>query len=303
VSAGPGGKAGFSIVHLLLLVTMLLWGATFSAGKLASQGAGPLTIAFFRFVLAAALLLPQLRLSEGSFLPKRNTPRSWLFLFLSGLTGLVLYNYFFIKGLSLTDAGRGSVIVAANPAFIYLGSVVFFKERLTLVRAVGIALAVLGTVLVVSSGNPLALFKGGVSLGDFFMFLCVLTWASYSLLGKQVVGEVTPLAGNAWTTVIAAVLLVPPLLLSDEPLLAFLHFSFSTWAAIVFLGVGGTVLGFTFFYRGILALGPNKAGVFISLVPFFGIICGAVVFGEPITVSIVGGLVVSLLGLTLIQKY
>jgi drug/metabolite transporter (DMT)-like permease len=301
--AAPGKSPGKAPVYFMMVLAALFFGGTFSAGKLASEESGPLTAAFFRFLISMALLLPLLKASQGSFLPKGGSPRVWILLGLSTLTGLVLYNYFFIKGLSMTPAGRASVIVAVNPAFIFLGSVVFFGERLSLVRALGMLLAVFGSVLVVSSGDLPSLLDGRVSLGDLFMLLCVLVWAAYSLLGKLLVGEATPLAANAWTAVLSLPILLPLAIMSGEPPEAFLSFSLTTWAAIAFLGVFGTVLGFTFFYKGILILGPSRASVFICLVPFFGILCGAVVFGEEIRLFVVAGLAVSILGLLLIQRH
>jgi drug/metabolite transporter (DMT)-like permease len=296
-------RSGRLPVYLSLLLTALLWGGTFSAGKTAAREAGPLTAALLRFATAALILVPQLRILEGSFLPRKRSLRAWILLFFSALTGLVLYNYFFIRGLASTDAGRGSVIVALNPAFIYLGTVFFFGERFTLIRCVGMLTAISGTILVVTGGDLRSVVQGGARAGDIFMFLCVLSWAGYSLIGKLLVGEVSPLAANAWSTVLAVALLLPLLFFSGEDLSRIRSFSASVWTAIVFLGVGGSALGFTFFYRGILALGPNKAGVFIALVPFFGVLCGAVVFGEKITFSILAGLLVSLAGLSVIQKY
>jgi drug/metabolite transporter (DMT)-like permease len=288
---------------MIMVITMILWGGTFTAGKLASHEAGPITVAFFRFLISVAFLLPQHAFMEGCLLPRKNTFKVWLLLSLSSVTGLVLYNYFFIRGLALTEAGRGSVIVATNPALVYIGTVLFFKERLTLIRVVGIFLAILGTSVVVTSGSPLSVFKGSVSIGDVFMIFCVLTWACYSLLGKILLSEISPISATLWSTVISLIFLLPLLLLSNEPVLAFLHFSFITWGSIIFLGLFGTVLGFTFFYYGILNLGPNRASVFVSLVPFFGILYGSLVFDEKITLYIVVGLILSLMGLTIIQRY
>jgi drug/metabolite transporter (DMT)-like permease len=69
------------------------------------------------------------------------------------------------------------------------------------------------------------------------------------------------------------------------------------------MGVGGTALGFTFFYQGILRLGPNRAGSFVCLIPFFGVLSGALLFGEAVTLPTMAGLGVSLLGLFLVQRF
>jgi drug/metabolite transporter (DMT)-like permease len=281
---------------------MVIWGGTFAAGKTASEGAGPLSCALWRFVMASLILIPQLRLSEKRFFPEAGV-KVWIGVFLSGVSGLVLYNYFFIRGLHLTGAGKGSVIVTISPVFVYLGAVLFFGEKLTLPRVFGMLVAVSGTALVVANGNPLGLLAGEHNLGDLLMLGCVLSWSVFSLLGKFVVGKISPLAANAWSAVFAAILLVPLCVLSGEPLAGFLDFDPATWGAIAFLGVFGTCLGFTFFYNGIMVLGPHKASVYITLVPFFGLLSGAVFHGETITFWTLAGLFASLFGLALIQKY
>jgi drug/metabolite transporter (DMT)-like permease len=169
----------------------MIFGGTFAAGKTASLGAGPFSASFFRFLLSLVVLLPMLIFSEG--LNLRRIPLSvWILLILSGLSGLVMYNFFFITGLSLTDAGRASVIVTINPVFIYLGSVLFFKEKLSLVRVLGMFLAVSGMLLVVSSGNPLNLLKGDFNKGDLILLGCVVSWTAYSLMGKLLMGRRAP---------------------------------------------------------------------------------------------------------------
>jgi drug/metabolite transporter (DMT)-like permease len=290
-------------VRGLLILTAAIWGGTFAAGKAASEGAGPLTTTLWRFILASSVLIPQCALSRRGLLPRNMKPSTWGLIALSSVTGLVLYNIFFIKGLSLTGAGRGSVIVTVNPAFIYLGAVVFFGERLSLVRVAGLVLAVSGTLLVVSGGSLSALLEGRFNLGDLILLGCIVSWAAYSLLGKLLMGRISPLAGTTWTAIVAVALLLPFTLASGESLTAFTDFTLRTWAAIAFLGILGTALGFTFFYKGILALGPHKAGIFISLVPFFGLLSGALVFGEALTLSVGLGLALSLLGVALVQKY
>jgi drug/metabolite transporter (DMT)-like permease len=290
------------LVYVLLLITVIIWGGTFAAGKEAALGAPPLTVALWRFILASLILCPQLAFTEGLGLKKIDL-YTFVLLLLSAATGLILYNYFFIKGLALTGAGRGSVIVTINPAFIYLGSVIFFSEKLTLIRGVGILLAICGTLVVVTGGRISAILDGGFNIGDLILTLCIVSWTAYSLLGKLVLGRISPLAANTFTSLLAVIMLIPLCLLAQEPLDAFLGFTYDTWLSIGFLGLLGTALGFTFFYRGILILGPHKAGVFISLVPFFGILSGALVHGESIEPTVILGLLISLAGLTIIQKY
>jgi drug/metabolite transporter (DMT)-like permease len=286
-------------IYLLLFFTAIIWGGTFAAGKLASFEAQPLSAALWRFILALIILAPQ-AFKEG--LIKKFTLKTVILLVLSGLTGLVLYNYFFIKGLALTGAGRGAVIVTVNPVFIYLGAIIFFHERVTFLGIVGMFLAVLGTVCVVTSGKFFSIFTEEFNVGDILMVGCVFSWTIYSLLGKVLLVKISPIIANTWATVIAIVLLIPLCILVGEPLNAFVSYSFSTWLSLAFLGIFGSAMGFTFFYKGILILGPSRTAVFITLVPFFGILSGAVIHGEIVQAPEIIGLFISLAGLTIIQK-
>jgi drug/metabolite transporter (DMT)-like permease len=229
--------------------------------------------------------------------------KSLPFLILSGLTGLVLYNFFFIKSLSLIQASRGSVIVCGSPVMIYLGSVIFFGEKLKTICIIGLILSIFGTTWAVSSGHPLELFSTGLSRGDLLMLLCPLSWTAYSLLAKQVLKQNSPLAANAWSVLAAVFMLMVVIPISGESLTEASEYSLLTWACLSFLGLGGTALGFTFFYKGIVMIGPHKASAYINLVPIFGIICGWLILGEIPGFSLFVGLALILIGIRLIQKY
>jgi drug/metabolite transporter (DMT)-like permease len=115
--------------YIKLLLTAIFWGGTFIAGRVISQDIDPFSASFFRFAIASIFLLLLARQIEGSLPVPQKHQRVPLVLL--GLTGIVLYNFFFFKGLKLIEAGRASVIVAQNPIYIALLSAYFFKERLT----------------------------------------------------------------------------------------------------------------------------------------------------------------------------
>jgi drug/metabolite transporter (DMT)-like permease len=294
-----------SAVHLLQVLCAAVWGLTFVAGKIAGLQASPLNATLWRFILAGAVLAPLALRAErkaGRGLKSFNW-QDFLAMILSGLTGLVLYNYFFIKGLSLVEAGRGSVIVCGSPALIYLASVPLFGTKLSLIRCLGVLLSAAGTAWVVTRGNPAALLEGGLGAGDLLMLGCPLSWTLYSLLGSRVVGRVAPLSANAWSVVAAVLMLLVLVPLGGAPVSEAEGYSFATWGAMAFLGLGGTALGFTLYYLGIRALGAYKAASYINLVPVFGILSGWLILGERPQGSLIAGLVLILLGIRLVQKY
>lgn len=273
-------------IYLKLLLTALFWGGTFIAGRLLADRVGPFSAAFLRFAMAASLLLALTVRHEGR-LPRihRNQFIGLLFL---GMTGVFAYNAFFFKGLQLISAGRASLIIANNPVFITLFAALIFKEKLSWLKAGGILLSVTGALIVISKGDPAALLRGGVGWGEILIFGCVASWVAYSLIGKTIMKDLSPLVSVTYSALIGtAALFIPAVaegMVREVP-----HYTVLDWVCISYLGVFGTVLGFVWYYEGIKALGPTRAGQFINFVPVCAILLAFFILGEPITWSLLVG--------------
>jgi drug/metabolite transporter (DMT)-like permease len=279
-----------------LVLMAVLWGGTFIAGRIAAREAGPFSAAFLRFVIASFFLLVfVLKSNDRTDSKALFTPGKIAILLLLGLTGVFAYNVFFFSGLKTVTAGRASIIIAANPACIALFSALLFKERLGLVRTGGIFISFAGAAVVISKGSPAALFKSGFGVGELNILGCVASWVSYSLLGKKAMRDVSPLVAVTCSCVLGAICLLAPAL-AEGLISQIAGFSFSVWLAIFFLGFFGSALGFTWYYEGILAIGPSRAGVFINIVPISSVVLAFVILHESIDASLVLGALLTLTG-------
>ncbi len=271
------------IIYIKLFLTAAFWGGTFIAGKVLAQNVGPFSASFLRFLTASSFLILITWKIEGRFPAIR---KKQIFpVILLGLTGVFAYNVFFFKGLKLIDAGRASIIIANNPIFITLLSWLIFRERLTLLKFAGVLISVTGAVIVISRGDINGIINGGLGLGEFFIFCCVASWVCYSLIGKSVMTDLSPLASVTYSAIIGtASLFIPALfegMLSDIR-----HYLVSEWISIFYLGFFGTVLGFVWYYEGIKKIGPMRASLFINFVPITAIILAFLILKEPITLSL-----------------
>ena len=274
------------VIYIKLLVTAIFWGGTFIAGRVVAQDVGPFSAAFLRFVIASIFLLFITYKVEKRFPRVR---KGQLFpLILLGMTGVFAYNVFFFKGLKIIHAGRASVIIASNPVFIALFAAYLFKEKLSISKFAGIIMSVTGAIVVISKGNPIEIFKGNAGLGEFFIFLCVMSWAAYSLIGKAVMKELSPLVSVSYSSVVGAIALSIPAYL-EGIVQHFSHYTKIEWLGIFYLGFFGTVLGFVWYYEGIRTIGATKASQFINFVPISGVLLAFFLLGEPITYSLVIG--------------
>jgi drug/metabolite transporter (DMT)-like permease len=284
-------------IYLRLLLTALFWGGTFIAGRLIAQSVGPFSAAFLRFAIAVVFLLLLTARKMGG-LPRVSKAQGMALFFL-GLSGVFAYNALFFKGLQLISAGRASLIIANNPVFIALFAALIFKERLSWLKVAGVILSVSGAVIVISKGDLAQLLGGGVGWGELLIFGCVGSWVTYSLIGKTIMKDLSPLVAVSYSASIGlAALLIPAL--AEGMVEQIPQYTLLDWGCIAYLGVFGTVLGFVWYYEGIKALGPTKAGQFINFVPVCAILLAYFILGEPVTRSLLvgAGFVVSGVSLT-----
>jgi drug/metabolite transporter (DMT)-like permease len=238
--------------------------------------------------MASVLLLGLTWQAEGRLPPLKK--KHLLPIVLLGMTGIFAYNFFFFNGMKLIAAGRASTIVATNPILVTLLSALLFKEKLRPVKAAGILISVGGAVLVISRGDPRQVLNGGLGWGELFIFGCVLSWVTYSLVGKALMAELSPLTAVTYSSAAGALALLVPAYLEGAKQ-DFSHYSSSSWLGLVYLAVFGTVLGFRWYYEGIKRIGPTQASIFINFVPISAVILAFLLLREAVTPSLVTGVV------------
>jgi drug/metabolite transporter (DMT)-like permease len=286
-------------IYLKLLLTAIFWGGTFVAGRFVAQNVGPFSIAFLRFTIASILLLVITWIIEGT-LPKLKKSQV-IPIILLGIVGIFIYNVMFFKGLKIIEAGRASLVIATCPIFITIFSSVFLKEKIDLVKGLGIIISVCGAIIVISKGNISRIFEGGLGLGELYIFCCVFSWVTYSLIGKVVMKDLSPLVSVSYSSAIGAIALLIPAFFEG---LArnIVSQSALDWLCISYLGVFGTVIGFVWYYQGVERIGPTKAGLFINFVPISAILCAFFILKEPITLSLAIGAVLVISGVYLTNR-
>lgn len=275
-----------ALTYLKLFLVAFFWGGTFVAGRWLAGSVHPYSAAFFRFAIASGFLLLLTWRQEGR-LPGLSL-RQLLAVTALGATGIFAYNLCFFNGLAYIPAGRAALIIALNPVAIALCSGLVYREPLPPTRLGGILLAVCGAVLVISGGQPLALFTGGLGRGELLIFGCVLSWTLYSLIGKSAMRGLSPLAAVCWSALAGTLLLLIPALFHGSFSEA-RHFTPGIWLSIGYLGLFGTVIGFFWYFQGIQLIGPARAAVFINFVPVNGVLLATLLLGEPLSWSLLGG--------------
>lgn len=278
------------MTYLKLLLTAIFWGGTFVAGKFLAGDVNPLDAAFIRFSIASIFLIVITRKLEGK-LP-RVEKRQIFPLILLGATGVFAYNVLFFTAFHHINAGKAALIIATNPIIISLLSALLFKERLDLIKGIGILLSVTGAMVVISNGHLTDFVSYEIGRGELLVSGCVVSWVAYSLIGKLVMGSLSPLAAVCYSSMIGTVFLGFTSVFNGD-LTTIGTWSMIDWLCLFYLGFFGTVIGFFWYYEGIREIGPMKASVFINFVPISAITFAWLILDEPVTASLaVGGVLV-----------
>jgi len=277
--------------YLRLYLVAFFWGGTFVAGRSLSGVVDPVSAAFFRFAIASLLLLAITIKRES--LPRINSKQLLVVLCL-GSRGIFAYNLFFFFFLTLIAASRASLIIALNPVFISLASVLLHRDPLPKRRLIGILLSVTGAVIVITQGQPLTVFESGIGRGELLIFGCVLSWTLYSVIGKTAMKGLSPLVSVCYSSIAGTLLLLFVALMQGE-LTAAASYPLTAQISLLYLGMFGTVIGFLWYFQGIQAIGPSRAAVFINFVPVNAVLLATLILGEPLSLSLItgGALVIS----------
>jgi drug/metabolite transporter (DMT)-like permease len=284
------------MARALLLGTVVLWGWTFVATKLAVAALAPVTLLALRLAIGLPVLVPIALLRRARLGPLRGD-RARL-----GVAAALLLLHFLVQitGIRHTSATNTGWLVSTAPLFVAALSRLLLKERLGALGLAGLGVATAGILLLVSRGRPgeLAWIR---SVGDWLVLGSALTWALYTVTVRDLARRRDPV----W---LALLLLAPSLLvalvataLSPEPA-RLGALGLEVWLALLFLGVGGTALGHWWWQVGVARIGAARAGTFLYLEPVATSALAGPLLGEPLPVSTLAGGALVLAGVYLGQR-
>lgn len=265
--------------YLLLTLSSLFWSGNFVVGRAIRGDIPPISLGFWRWLIALAILLPFT--APGIWRYRAVLRRHWKLMLALGVTGVSAFNSFVYLALQSTLALNAVLLLAATPLAIVAVSWLMFRDTVSWTAGLGMVASVLGVVTVVSRGDPALLADIAVNRGDLWMLLAVPTWAVYSVLLKHRPAELPPLTLLGATVSIGVLALLPVYLLTvaagarmqlDPPAIA----------ALLYVALFASVLAFICWNQGVREVGPNRAGVFINLMPVFAAILAIIFLGERI---------------------
>lgn len=263
--------------HLALLATSLFFSINFSSIKyLTTQHlAKPFGLNLARVLVATALfwLLYLIRPSAEKIRIK-DLPR-----FVGcALTGIVINQLFFLKGLSYTYPIHGSLLMLMTPIVIAFVAAFWLKEPLGTKKIAGLGLALCGALILVLSGKN-SRNASNVILGDLFILINAVSYSFYFILVKPLMKDYQPVTVMRMIFLIGLIFMLP-ICWSEFSEIDWVNLGSLDWVNIALLTVGGTFLNYYLNIYGIKILGASIAGSYIYTQPLLTAAISVIFMGE-----------------------
>ena len=276
-----------------MLGANVVYGTSYVVARVTLESIPPAMLAFTRLALGALALV---LFSRRQPAPPLSGPdrRAIAWMGILGFAGAYVCSNW---GIAHSTATNGALLITVEPIAMILLSPWYLGERLSPRGAIGAALTIAGTVVLVVNGIP------GVTeklvphwAGDLVLVVAGVAYASYSLLGRRVLERHPPLGVTIRSLVWGGGALLPIAALEwaagARPI-----WSATAVSGTLYLAVVITALGYVVWNWALARVPAPRAAIFLNVQPIVGALLGAVVLGEPLTVFTAAGGILVVTGL------
>lgn len=313
IVSGPGTATPFPRPRrmaagtvLLLVGINALWGGSSLAAKLALGTSlhahlPPMTLAFMRFALAALLMYA---VALWRRVDMRVARKDWARFWAMGVLGLTAAYLLSYLGIQRTAASEAALLIATEPVYLALLSVVFLHETLAAAKVGGIVAGLVGVVLIVTEGKWQGRVSGAL-LGDILIASGLIFEALSSIVGKKLVTRYPIPAVMTYQMTCGAVALAPLAaweMFHALPPLAVLSQPPAVWWSLLYLVIPCTVFAYTVWFSLLETHDASELSVFLFLQPVVGMVLGVWLLHEGVTLPKFLGALLVLLAVSLINR-
>ena len=261
---------------------MAIFGSGTPVSKLVTDAFPTFFASGVRMFLAAVALLPLMvlevrREGSGRWVPEISRG-DWLRIGGIAVAGMFLFSVFMLYGMKEVSGAVGSIVMATTPAVTAAGSVIFLRDRLDRWKALAIAMAV-GGVMAVNLGSTGDGGGGDVLLGSALVFGAVCGEAAYTLIGKRLTAELSPLTIAALAAALATLLFAVPAAVEADRV-DWSSLAGADIAALAWWGLGTMCIGSVIWYAGVKRVPGTTASAFMGVMPISALLLSYLLLGE-----------------------
>lgn len=284
---------------ILLFIAPAMFASNMLVARATHDLIAPIGLAFWRWTVALAILLP---FTVGTLFAHRQTiRREWRDLLILGALGMGVCGAFVYIAADTTTATNIGLIYTASPILIVVLGLVFYHDVLRPLQSLGVALSLIGVLVVVSKGDPQVMLTLDLTQGDLWAVAAMIGWAVYSVMLNYRKSALPALARFAALTAGGVVILLP-FTIWESTQVDTLALNWVTVGTVVFLALVpalGAYLSYGFIQR---QLGAGPTGLLMYLIPLYNAGLAYVLLGEQLAWYHLAGILLILPGIYLANR-
>ena len=266
------------LAYLFLVLATLCLSGNFIVGKFATlYEIPPLTLNVFRWISVWFILIPFTYKEIFENLPY--IKKNWLVISFMGVITISTFNSVVYFALNYTQVINAVLMLAAIPAATIVLSSLMKIEETNIFQLLGLVLSIIGIGSIISNGNIQKIIALDFNKGDIWMLVCVITWSLYSTLLKKNNFKFSQFTLIQLMVSVGILFLIPQFFYEKSIGLE-LNLNKNFYLILIYVAIFPAIAAYYFWQKGVEIIGPNRASMFIQLMPLFSAIMAIIFFEE-----------------------
>ncbi len=260
------------------MLATFCWSGNFIVGKFATLfEIPPLTLNVFRWISVWFILIPftyKEILKNLSYIKK-----NWLVISFMGVITISTFNSVVYFALNYTQVINAVLMLSAIPAATIVLSSLMKIEKTNIFQLIGLLISIVGIGSIISNGDFQKIISLDFNKGDIWMLVCVITWSLYSTLLKKNKFKFSQFTLIQLMVSVGILFLIPQFFYEKSIGLE-LKLDKNFFLILTYVAIFPAIAAYYFWQKGIELIGPNRASMFIQLMPLFSAIMAIIIFKE-----------------------
>ena len=266
------------LAYTLLVFATFCWSGNFIVGKFAYLfEVPPLTLNFFRWVSVWLILMPLTYKEISNNLPyiKKNL----IVISFMGIITISTFNSVVYFALTYTQVINAVLVLSAIPAVTIVISSLMNVDETNKFQLIGLLLSIIGISTIISNADIEKITTLSFNKGDLWMLVCVFTWALYSTLLKKHKFKFSQFTLIQLMVSVGIIFLIPQFFYEKSIGLE-VNFNKAFFIILFYVVIFPALAAYYCWQKGIEIVGPNRATMFIQLMPLLSAVLAIIIFGE-----------------------
>jgi len=266
------------LAYTLLVLATFFWSGNFIIGKFAYLfEVPPLTLNFLRWASVWIILIPFTY--KNIYKNLQIVKKYWLVISFMGIITISMFNSVVYYALNYTQVINAVLVLAAIPVATIVLSSLMNVERTNIFQLFGLFLSIIGIVIIISNADIQRIISLSFNKGDLWMLVCVFTWATYSTLLKKYKFPFSQFSLIQLMVSVGILFLIPQFFY-EKSIGLDVNFNKAFFVILFYVVVFPAIAAYYCWQKGIEMVGPNRASMFIQLMPLFSAILAIIIFKE-----------------------